>query len=85
MMNHNEICADNKHESLIAEVFDENGEWRANARLIAAAPDILDAAEEALEDLKGWKMAVGTEECPETDERILKLERAIAKAYGDDA
>lgn len=41
--NHNEICADNEHESFIAEVFDESDHWRANARLIAAAPELLDA------------------------------------------
>lgn len=41
VQNHNEICADNEHESFVAEVFDQTDEWKANARLIAAAPKML--------------------------------------------
>jgi hypothetical protein len=46
--NRNEICADNEHESLVAEVFDETDQWRANARLIASAPDLLEACKAAV-------------------------------------
>lgn len=38
LMNGNEICANNKQETLIAEVFDENeAEWKANAEFIVRA------------------------------------------------
>jgi hypothetical protein len=70
LMNHNEICADNEHESYIADVFDETDNWRANARLIAAAPELLDACKMNLQDAKdaltgewqptpeGWKSII---------------------------
>lgn len=50
VQNRNEICAKNEHESLIAEVFEQADNWRANARLIAAAPILL----ETLETLSDW-------------------------------
>jgi hypothetical protein len=50
---------------------DENTE--ANARLIAASPDLLEAADDALADLEGYEFAAET---------IRKLRAAIAKATG---
>lgn len=54
-MNQNEICADNEHETFIAEVFDGNeSEWRANARFIVRAcnayDDLLLACKMGLQD-----------------------------------
>lgn len=55
-------------------------EWVANARLIAAAPDLL----EALED---WMRVVDVKDCSlyceETQLRIKKAVAAIAKAKGE--
>lgn len=50
VQNHNEICAESEHESFVAEVFDETDEWRANARLIAAAPKMLERLKMSLAD-----------------------------------
>jgi len=49
VMNRNDICADNEHESRIADLYDENESWRANARLIAAAPELIAVCEAAFE------------------------------------
>jgi hypothetical protein len=51
LANGNEIVADNPQESFIAEVFDETDNWKANARLIAAAPQLLEACKVALDAL----------------------------------
>lgn len=62
-VNGTQVHADNKHESLIADVFDQNEACKANARLIAAAPELLEALEIALEastqgrDDKSWEDA----------------------------
>ncbi len=53
VQNHNEIVADNEHETHIADIFDETDNWRANARLIAAAPQLLDLCKVQLEN---WQM-----------------------------
>jgi hypothetical protein len=45
VVNGNQIHAANKHETFVAEVFDQNGDAKANARLIAAAPELLVALE----------------------------------------
>lgn len=51
-------------------------EWKENARLIAAAPELL----EALEELE----ALGSLELPQRrDAALLKAKAAIAKAKGD--
>ena len=39
------IYTNDKHESLIAEVFDRHKDYKANARLIAYAPMLLDTLE----------------------------------------
>lgn len=58
----------------IAMIDDTMTGWQANARLIAAAPDLLAAAEKALQAIEGdW------ERTREADE----LRNAIAKAKGD--
>jgi len=50
--NKNEIIADNKNESLIAEVFDQAENWKANARLMSAAPELLNALQRLLNAFK---------------------------------
>jgi len=63
--------ADNEHETLIAEVFDDHDWWRANARLIAAAPELLAVCKFVLSRI------------PATDLSSKKyLEQAIARAKG---
>ena len=52
----------------------DEGEDAANARLIAASPDLLEAADDALADLEGYEFAAET---------IRKLQAAIAKATGE--
>ena len=52
LTNHTEIVADDGHESLIAEVFDERNDWKANARLIAAAPKLLDLLKQVYEGMQ---------------------------------
>jgi hypothetical protein len=60
----------------VAQIADDynDGETQANARLIAAAPDLLEAADDALADLEGYEFAAET---------IRKLRAAIAKATGE--
>ena len=60
----------------VAQIADDynDGETQANARLIAAAPDLLEAADDALADLEGYEFAAET---------IRKLQAAIAKATGE--
>ena len=69
-VNREDVLADNKHETLIATVFEENARWKANARLIAAAPDLLEACQGCLQDAEdalsgdwepsddGWKSII---------------------------
>ena len=67
-------------------VSDEDGEGHeveANARLIAAAPDLLDAIEALLGWVKAWDCDfVMDDEWPADDE---KIKAAIAKARGEAA
>jgi hypothetical protein len=78
--NHNEICADNDHESFIAEVFDETDQWRANARLMAAAPELLAALDELLRCTVDMDLAYGitlTEgEQEARDHALIAIEKA---------
>ncbi len=74
VVNGNQVHAVNKHETFVADVFDQNGDAKANARLIAAAPDLLDVCEDAL--------AVELECWPEGSELASRLEAAIKKAKG---
>jgi hypothetical protein len=82
LTNRNEICADNKQETFIAEVFDENEAWAANARLIATTPELLEACEAQLEN---WRMlqAGAWDGNPEGVQLAIdQLENVIARAYG---
>lgn len=54
-----------------------NEEHAANARLIAAAPDLLAVLKEALQDLEHFKEA---DDCTETHPLVLAARAAIAKA-----
>jgi hypothetical protein len=77
VVNSNEICTDDEHESLIAEVFDETDLWRGNARLIAAAPDLLECAK-----MLYVVTAEGEIKKAERVEMFDAAEAAIAKAEG---
>ncbi|MFO1043312.1 MAG: hypothetical protein U0941_16075 [Planctomycetaceae bacterium] len=54
----------------------------ADARLIAAAPDLLDAAYLAWEEIDQWNETMGGSEDPRTQEAIDALADAIARAEG---
>ncbi|MBI3468314.1 MAG: hypothetical protein HY000_35370 [Planctomycetes bacterium] len=54
----------------------------ANARLIAAAPDLLAACYTAVEEIEQWNEVMGGSEDPRTHEAIRELGEAIAKAEG---
>ena len=49
-VNREDVLADNRHETLVATAFEENARWKANARLISAAPDLLQACQGCLQD-----------------------------------
>lgn len=49
------IYADNAHETLICEVFDENEDSASNAALIVAAPDLLESLRTAILELDSGK------------------------------
>ena len=75
------VLADNPRR-LLAQVTVQDGEQTlANARLIAAAPDMLDALETALEMLvDSW----GEEQIAAGDDQVANvLKAAIAKAKGE--
>lgn len=61
-----------------------SAEMKANARLIAAAPDLLEAAQNAVEE---WGMRAGDDDAllpsAEQPESIAALMRAIARARGE--
>jgi hypothetical protein len=80
--NHNEICAENDRESFIAEVFDETDEWRANARLIAAAPEFLAALDVLLRCTVDMDLAYGITLTEGEDEARRQALAAIEKACG---
>lgn len=51
------------------------GDWRANGRLIAAAPELLEAVQFALDRIQSRPLAC-------TARAVARLEAAIAKALG---
>lgn len=61
------------------------GEWKANARLISAAPDLLEACKKAIEFINNG-VEFGYIQLPEKGDSALltqpMLEQAIAKAEG---
>lgn len=67
------------------ENFDDYSEVEANARLIAAAPDLLDAAELALQVAEGWihDQLDGTGIAEEALGELDSVRAAIAKARGE--
>ena len=60
---------------------DEDGETRANARLIAAAPQLLEALQTTAANLRSWKAANGGG-IKTFDSWLEVVEEAIAKAEG---
>ncbi len=57
-------------------------EIAATTVLISAAPDLLDAAFLALDEIEQWNEIMGGSEDPRTAEAITALEAAIDKATG---
>lgn len=66
----------NNEEDLLTEL-----EW-ANARLIAAAPDLLEALEHILPNIKALVIERFGKSFLETYNPVIEAEEAIAKAYG---
>ena len=62
----------------VATVYHFDGELAANARLIAAAPELLEALEAVLPDLEHYVATHG----PGPDKRLAAARAAIAKARG---
>ena len=62
----------------VATVYHFDGELAANARLIAAAPTLLEALEAVLPDLEHYVATHG----PGPDKRLAIARAAIAKARG---
>lgn len=72
---------ESKHGDIVAIVDKpREGSCIANARLIAAAPDLLAACKVGLEALKDWSDNEGWYDKFDTDERVILLRAAIAKA-----
>ena len=67
----------NSESDTLAVVYGENGENKANASLIAAAPDLLEAIEDLMEAVKDHYEAGGYE--------WKQARAAIAKAKGEQA
>lgn len=63
----------------IADVFSLDDEGKANAKLIAAAPELLEAA---IEIIKGAQNSDGTISKTTSSIALQKLQKAIAKAEG---
>lgn len=62
----------------VATVYHFDGELSANARLIASAPELLEALEAVLPDLEHYVATHG----PGPDKRLAAARAAIAKAKG---
>ena len=62
----------------VATVYHFDGELAANARLIASAPELLEALEAILPDLEHYVATHG----PGPDKRLAAARAAIAKAKG---
>jgi len=73
------------HMSYIGECGDQNGNWTnepmavANARLIAAAPDLLEALKSLID------MDIAYKRGPVVEDAVTKARAAIAKAQGETA
>lgn len=75
--------SDENLRSHICRIFDaslcpEHGESQANARLIAAAPELLEALEKARDELRGLPHSLGYEFT-----HLQEINSAIAKAKGE--
>ena len=63
------------------EVYEErNAEWQAIRPMLVAAPDLLEAAQQALDELQVWGETAKDDEA--THDAISALRAAIAKARG---
>ena len=80
VVNGNQIHAANKHETFVSAVFDQNGDAKGNARLIAAAPELLAAAEGML---ASFHESAKTELALENFPHLKALSNAITKAKGE--
>ncbi|MHC3750731.1 hypothetical protein ACYKDZ_17825 [Stutzerimonas stutzeri] len=75
----------NRFSALVQDAHTPGDELEANARLIAAAPDLLEAAELALEVAEGWihDQLDGTGIAGEALGKLDSVRAAIAKARGE--
>lgn len=76
---------DGEMYDLASVLCDETGNATANARLIAAAPDLLAAAQCALADLEGILPEFDPEREHPAWETLAELRAAITKATGETA
>jgi len=77
--NGRKVCAD------FPGIYRDDGESEANARLIAAAPDLLKTLETVAGELQVWLCSGDPRPAPWAGTRIKRIRAAIAKATAEGA